>query len=144
MTKKYDVQSLRDRAKKDDAYWVERAVLEFMEEVIARMEQLDVSRSELAARINVSPAYVTKILRGSSNFTLQSMVKIGRAIGCELRTHLQPEGMRSLWFDRFDEERHVKVGFRTSHEMKDVIGRYKAPPTVVEEEKADETLALAS
>ena len=99
MGKKYDVQSLRERAKGDDAYWTELALLEFTEDVVARMEHLGLSRSELASRIDSSPAYVTKILRGSSNFTLQSMVKIARAVGCGLRTHLQPEGTESRWLD---------------------------------------------
>ena len=52
MGKKYDVQELIGQAKADDAYWTELALLEFSEDVIARMEHLGMSRSELAQRID--------------------------------------------------------------------------------------------
>jgi transcriptional regulator with XRE-family HTH domain len=44
----------------------------------------------LAEKIGSSPAYVTKILRGETNFTLDSMVKIATALGCELTIGLRP------------------------------------------------------
>jgi transcriptional regulator with XRE-family HTH domain len=94
MTRHGSFQALFDEAKKSPAYWVERAELEFTEELERRMEREGVSRAELARRIGCSPAYITKILRGSTNFTLESMARIAFALGCELRTHLQPEGAR--------------------------------------------------
>ena len=87
--KKPDFKSLFTEARKDYAYWVEGTILEFTEDMVSRMEEQGVSRSELARRIGVSPAYVTKILRGSTNFTLDTMVKVARALDCDLRCHLQ-------------------------------------------------------
>ena len=83
-------KSLLAEAQKDHAYWVEGAILEFTEDMVNRMEEQGISRSELARRIGVSPAYVTKILRGSTNFTLDTMVKVARALDCEFRCRLQP------------------------------------------------------
>lgn len=99
MSRKVHFDSLFREAEKGTDYWVERAVLEFTENVLGRLEAEGISRAELARRIGVSPAYVTKILRGNNNFTLESMVRIAQALGCSLRTHLQPDGARSHWFD---------------------------------------------
>jgi transcriptional regulator with XRE-family HTH domain len=44
------------------------------------MEQQHVTRAELARRINSSRAYVTKVLQGNTNFTLESLVRIARAL----------------------------------------------------------------
>ena len=143
MTRKYDVQALFDEAKKSDAYWGEKALLEFVEDVIGRMEQLDMSRSELASKIDVSPAYITKILRGTTNFTLQSMVRISRAVGCELRTHLQPEGMQSQWFDVLI-HRPVKAGLRTSYELNDLKSQYTTALCAGDKEEINDPFALAS
>ena len=100
--KKLDFKSLFAEAQKDHAYWVEGVILEFTEDMVNRMEEQGVSRSELARRIGVSPAYITKILRGSTNFTLDTMVKVARALDCELRCHLQPDGAETRWFDVLD------------------------------------------
>jgi transcriptional regulator with XRE-family HTH domain len=82
------------------AYHVEGAILEFTEEIVAHMEVEKVSNAELAKRLDSSPAYVTKVLRGNTNFTLESMVKIARALNAELRVHLQPAGSKTQWLDK--------------------------------------------
>jgi transcriptional regulator with XRE-family HTH domain len=143
MTKKYNAQALFDEAKNSDAYWIEKALLEFTEDVIGRMEHLNMSRSELASKIDASPAYVTKILRGSTNFTLQSMVRIGRALGCELRTHLQSEGTQSRWLDLLV-SKPVTRRIRTSHELKNLKSQYSTAFCAANGKNNDDTLALAS
>lgn len=50
------------------------------ERVISAMEKQDVSRSELARRMDVSPAYVTKILRGHANLGLETLAKLAFAL----------------------------------------------------------------
>lgn len=80
-------------------YWEELAILDFTEEVVARMAALGVNKSQLAERLKVEPAYVTKLIGGSNNFTLRTMVKISRALAAELRFHLQPKGAQSVWTD---------------------------------------------
>ena len=79
-------------AKRASAHRIERAALEFTEDLVRAMERENVSRSELARRLGCKPAYVTKILKGATNFTLGSMVRIASALGFKLRTQLQEEG----------------------------------------------------
>ena len=45
------------------------------------MQQDGVSRSDLARRLGRSPAWVTKALRGGHNWTINSMVRFGLALG---------------------------------------------------------------
>ncbi|MCC5848508.1 MAG: helix-turn-helix transcriptional regulator [Verrucomicrobia bacterium] len=98
MNKKNEFQGLMEEARNTHSYRLEGAVLEFTEQMVARMDKLGVNRTELARRIDSSPAYITKILRGNTNFTLDSMVKIAHALGCTYRSHLEPEGCDSQWF----------------------------------------------
>ncbi len=43
------------------------------------MDSEDLSRKDLAARLNVTQPYVTKLLRGDANLSLKTMVKAARA-----------------------------------------------------------------
>ena len=137
-------QALLEEAKKTPEYWVERAVLDFTEDLVSRMDAGNVSRSDLARRIRCSPAYVTKILRGSTNFTLESMVKIARALGCVLRTHLQPEGARSIWFDVLETAREQEGPFRSSTALNAFRSRFAPCGQRERMEAADDSLAVAS
>ncbi len=77
-------------ARQTHAYRTEDASIRFTEDLVARMKSSGLTRSVLAEKIGSSPAYITKILRGDNNFTLDSMVKIAAALGCELTIGLQP------------------------------------------------------
>ncbi len=91
--------NLFERAKRRDRYWIETAILEFTEEITARMDSLGVKKTELADRLKVQPAFITKLLSGANNFTIETMVKTSRALDADLRIHLQPRGTTSQWFD---------------------------------------------
>jgi hypothetical protein len=83
--KKATFRGLYEEAEKSLDYHVEGAILEFTEALCRIMERDAVTRAELARRLDTSPAYVTKILRGTSNFTLESMVRVAWALGCEVK-----------------------------------------------------------
>ncbi len=82
-----------------EVYSEELAILDYTTEVVQRMKSLNVSKTELARRLDVAPAYVSKLIGGSNNFTLRTMVRVARALSSELRFHLQPEGAQSHWRD---------------------------------------------
>ncbi len=76
--------SVSDLIKQDmqtDEYWTEIAKLEFISALNKQMVDKDMSRSDFARAIGRSPAYVTKIMQGDSNLTIESMVKFARAVG---------------------------------------------------------------
>ena len=77
-------QSFFDKSHRSLVYWEERAILDFTEKMLARLESDGVSKSALAERLNVSLPYVTKLIGGSNNFTLRTMVKVARSLGARI------------------------------------------------------------
>lgn len=80
-------------------YWIEGAKNEFTEKLTIRMAELEITKSDLARRLNRSPAFITKLLGGSNNFTIETMVTISRELGCNLRCHLEPTNCETSWVD---------------------------------------------
>jgi len=79
-----------EQARQSHAYRSEGASIRFTEDLVTAMKSTGLTRSALADKIGSSPAYITKILKGETNFTLDSMVKIANALNCELTISLQP------------------------------------------------------
>ena len=69
-----------ERAKTRLSYYEEDLLVETAARIIDAMERRGVTRSELARRMEVSPAYVTKILRGHANLSLESLAKVAFAL----------------------------------------------------------------
>ena len=82
-------------AERHDDYQLALLVHDFTEALVRRMEEQGMSRAELARRLGTSHAYVTKVLRGNVNFTLASLVKLGRATGAQVRLDLCEPAKRS-------------------------------------------------
>jgi transcriptional regulator with XRE-family HTH domain len=61
-------------------------------EVLRLLKLRGISRSELARRLDASPAHITQILRGGTNFTLASLEKLAAALGAALEVHFAPVG----------------------------------------------------
>ncbi len=95
-------------------YFSEKATYNITEQIFQRMEELGLSKSDLAQRLNTGKPYVTKILRGNTNFTLQSLEKIARALefegGLEVRL-IKKSATHDM--RRLDSHRNPKNGSRT-------------------------------
>lgn len=74
-------QELLDRIKAMETYDTEVARDEVSNQIDFLMKKENVSRAELARRLQKSRAYVTKILQGNANFTLDTLVKIAKVLG---------------------------------------------------------------
>jgi len=92
--KKKSFKELIDEARGRDTYWAASMILDFTEGLHKIMGANGVTRSDLARRLGVSPAYITKVLRGNVNFTVDSMVRLVRAAGGEVSIHIEPKGKR--------------------------------------------------
>jgi plasmid maintenance system antidote protein VapI len=89
------------RAKRSVAYWTRVAMRDFTEDLIGRMATRGMNNAALAAAAKVSPAYVTKVLRGSENFTLETMTKLAMAVGGKVHVHIADQSARTIWADRY-------------------------------------------
>ncbi|MFU8780732.1 MAG: helix-turn-helix domain-containing protein [Kiritimatiellia bacterium] len=144
MNKRSSFASFFDTAEQTHEYWAERSFLDFTENIIEQMNHQNVTRTELARRLGASTPYVTKILKGETNFTLDSMVKLARAVGCELKTHLQPEGVKSHWFDVHATSNKANGAFQTGQDMQREFSHYKKCNSARQMEISHDSLALAS
>jgi len=84
------IEALFEEAQKSDEYLEESAILSFTRSVLNRLEALKLTKRQLAALMKVSPAYVAKLIGGSNNFTLRTMVKVAKHLDCELWMELRP------------------------------------------------------
>ena len=87
------------RAQSSVDYWVDGPITEFIEDVWRLMEEQKVSRAELARRLGTSRAYVTKLLGGNANFTLQTMTKVAMALGSQVHVHVADRDALTRWID---------------------------------------------
>jgi transcriptional regulator with XRE-family HTH domain len=78
------LEELVSRLESSESYDIEAAKFDISEHIFSVMEGQRVSKAKLANRLGKSRAYITKILQGNANFTLESLVKIARALDCKL------------------------------------------------------------
>ena len=70
------------------AYQAEKLAVGFLAELTALMQAHEVTNAELARRVGVSPAYITKVFRGPSNLSIETLAKLADAVGGEVRLRL--------------------------------------------------------
>jgi transcriptional regulator with XRE-family HTH domain len=69
-------------------YWAQAAMRRFVLDIDRRMKDQNISRAELADKLRATPAYVTKVMRGDVNFTLETMTKLALAVGGKLQVRI--------------------------------------------------------
>jgi len=81
---------LLEQAQASMAYWRDIAVTDFSRELQAKIKkQGGLSHAYIAQRMGTSRPYVTKLLNGGGNFTLETMVKLAMAVGSVVRIRLE-------------------------------------------------------
>ena len=88
-----------EKARQSDSYWVEQAKLDFAVLLEQRRRAASMSLSELAKKIGTSAAYISKIFRGDSNLTIESMVKLARATGGQLDIRIVEPPLAAIHWD---------------------------------------------
>jgi transcriptional regulator with XRE-family HTH domain len=81
MAKSDAFSRLFDAARAKDSYWDGLVKLRFANDLGDLMVAQDVSQAELARRLDRSPQYVSRILKGDENFTIGTMTKLLRTFG---------------------------------------------------------------
>ena len=97
------------RAKERDSYWVEVAKLSFAVSLEARRKAAGLNYSALAQKLGTSAAYITKIFRGDSNLTLESMVKLARATDSKLEVRVVEANVSVSQWERVFRQTPVKA-----------------------------------
>jgi transcriptional regulator with XRE-family HTH domain len=89
----------------NDDYHVEGAKIEIAEQIYLLMQKKKVSQADLARKLKMNRAYVSKILKGNTNFTVETLVKIGRRLDATWDFTLAEKGAEKERSDRFVETR---------------------------------------
>lgn len=90
-------KKLLEKAQQTDSYWVEAAKLQFAIELNRLFRRKGSTQKELAEKVGTSPAYITKVFRGDSNFTIETMVKLARAVDGDLEINIVPRQNQEKW-----------------------------------------------
>lgn len=72
-------------------YRLEKNLFEVAEQVCKLIESQGITRSELAQRLAVTPAYITKLLNGNPNLTIKSLLRLSDALGQTLDIRFAPK-----------------------------------------------------
>lgn len=78
-------------------YWKSYALLQFTTSLTRVMRLEKVSGRKLAGRLKVSPAQVSKVLRGNENVTIETMAKFADALGAAVHVHVAKKGVVVRW-----------------------------------------------
>ena len=78
---------------------VEFRKLMVVEELLQFMKRHDLKRTDLAERMGVRPSRITAMLDGTSNLTIETLVRAGRAVGAELQQTFVSKGRTAHWFE---------------------------------------------
>jgi transcriptional regulator with XRE-family HTH domain len=92
------LQNFENESKNNDSYWVEKLKIDFALQLEKRRKSENLSYSDMAKKIKSSAAYITKVFRGDSNFTIESMVKLAKATGGKIEIFVIDERPRTeVW-----------------------------------------------
>ncbi|MBA3320112.1 MAG: helix-turn-helix transcriptional regulator [Pyrinomonadaceae bacterium] len=140
--------NLFKRFEQSDAYHIDGAKLEISEQIYLAMEQQGVSNAELARRLGKSRAYITKVLQGNVNFTIESLVKIARALDHKFDFHFAPERetfrdahLAETWQKNLRAPAFTRIGMKHKHEYAHIRLVHPSPNRTRESENATQSVA---
>lgn len=85
------IRDLRDEYDNDPETLAEYWKLQVMEDALALMERTGMQRRDLADRLGVSNAYISKLFEGTTNVTIETMAKMANAVDGELSIRILPK-----------------------------------------------------
>ena len=77
--------SIQEWFQKMELDQAEIAKVDFATTIDKAIREKNLTRKDFASSIGASPAWVTKVLRGDVNLTIETMAKLAKAVGWELR-----------------------------------------------------------
>jgi len=98
MIKKY--KDLLDKAKDSSDYWSEIFTLELIEDLYNLMSKKNISQKKLADLLGNSEAYISRVLNGYENLSINSIAKITHALDAVPHIHVAPKDHVVEWIER--------------------------------------------
>lgn len=63
------------------SYWLTKIQIEVFNLLNTYMEENNLTQKQVAAKLNVSPSYVSQILNGNFNFTISKLIELAVLVG---------------------------------------------------------------
>ena len=67
---------------------IESVAFDISVQIYKQMKKLGINKKELAEKLNVSKSYITQLLKGKSNMTIETLIKVAEALGMTLQIKL--------------------------------------------------------
>lgn len=90
---------LIDNRKKTTSYKVERIKLSIALAINRLILSSGISKKDLAEKIEVSPAYISKALKGDVNFTIETLVKLTDGLDSNIHINFTHKDNSFRWFE---------------------------------------------
>jgi len=84
MKEKTWFEEMLDSMQDSFEFRLETIILDLTEQVCKRMKDKNITRTQLAQKLQVSPAAVSKILNGNPNFTIKTLLQLADALNLDL------------------------------------------------------------
>ena len=84
-------EKMLDMVKDSFEFRLETIILDITEQISKRMKERQINRTQLAKALDVSPAAVTKVLNGNSNFTLKTLLSLADVLNLDLAVNFRPK-----------------------------------------------------
>jgi len=79
--------------------WPSLALLEFTVALARAMKANDMKQSDLAKILGVSPPYISSVMSGNENLTVEQMSRLAEAVGGSLHVTIAKKGVRIHWVE---------------------------------------------
>jgi transcriptional regulator with XRE-family HTH domain len=89
---------LLDSLKDDFDFRLETIILNLTEQIAKKMEEEGISRKKLADLLNVTPPAVTKVLNGTSNFTLKTLLSLADALELDFHVEFRAKDAKPAYY----------------------------------------------
>lgn len=83
----------------DPEYLAEEVKSAFAVGIERQMRRNAMSKADIARRLAKSPAYVTKVLRGDANLTINTLVAFAHAVDASLHLHVAERQTKVRWLE---------------------------------------------
>jgi transcriptional regulator with XRE-family HTH domain len=82
------IQKALKQAKSTHVPLMNKLSIQFAKNIEHLRKQRGLKKKELAQKVGVSQAYITKVMQGEANYTLETMAKFAHALEADINLHM--------------------------------------------------------
>jgi transcriptional regulator with XRE-family HTH domain len=104
----------------------ETSKMKFAFKITDFLKHNNMSNKHLADILDTSNAYVTKILRGDQNFSIESMHKIADAVNADLSFHLSHKGTNIQWLGLHHNKKPIRIPSTKFVKVEPIVAEFES------------------